>query len=223
MTEDLVGELMKVALLGAEWVLWLLLILSVLSLGAWIERWWFFRNNRRLGLAVVADVERHLTEGDINAAHDRLSADRSVEGRVVFRALRWRSGGPSALQDGASAALAAERDTLEKSQNLFGTLGNNAPFIGLFGTVIGVIVAFHHLGGDGTPGSAAMDKVMFGIAEALVATGVGIFVAIPAVVAFNIGQKNISDVEARVERMLSLLTAWTRSTSAGERDHQAAE
>ena len=74
-------------------------------------------------------------------------------------------------------------DAAQRGANLLGTLGNNAPFVGLFGTVIGVIEAFSHLGSSAA--GAGMAKVMGGIAEALIATGVGIFVAIPAVVAYN--------------------------------------
>ena len=75
---------------------------------------------------------------------------------------------------------------------LLGTLGNNAPFVGLLGTVLGVIEAFHQLSGG--PAKAAMGNVMSGIAEALVATGVGLFVALPAVVAYNVAQKRIGEI-----------------------------
>jgi biopolymer transport protein ExbB/biopolymer transport protein TolQ len=95
---------------------------------------------------------------------------------------------------------------------LLGTLGNNAPFIGLFGTVLGVIEAFQHLS-EGA-GEAAMGSVMSGIAEALVATGVGIFVAIPAVVAYNVAQKKIADVEGDAQALAKLITAWLRTGRA---------
>ena len=83
--------------------------------------------------------------------------------------------------------------------------GNNAPFIGLFGTVIGVIVAFADLA-EGSS-KIQMDKVMGGIAEALIATGVGLFVAIPAVVAYNVYQKKITDIEDNVSSMNKRLCA----------------
>ncbi len=92
---------------------------------------------------------------------------------------------------------------------LLGTLGNNAPFIGLFGTVLGVIEAFHQLG-DGA-NKAAMGNVMSGIAEALVATGVGLFVAIPAVVAYNMVQKRIGEIENGVGSLGKLVTAALRT------------
>jgi biopolymer transport protein ExbB/TolQ len=98
---------------------------------------------------------------------------------------------------------------LERGMALLGTLGNNAPFIGLFGTVLGVIEAFHQLG-DGA-NKAAMGNVMSGIAEALVATGVGLFVALPAVVAYNLVQKRIGEIENGVGGLGKLLTAALRT------------
>ncbi len=83
--------------------------------------------------------------------------------------------------------------------NLLGTLGNNAPFVGLFGTVLGVIEAFHQLADSSN--KAAMGNVMSGIAEALIATGVGLFVALPAVVAYNVAQKKIGDIESNAAAM----------------------
>jgi biopolymer transport protein ExbB/biopolymer transport protein TolQ len=97
------------------------------------------------------------------------------------------------------------RREMESGMTMLGTLGNNAPFVGLLGTVIGVIEAFHQLSDASNKG--AMNNVMAGIAEALVATGVGLFVAIPAVVAYNIAQKKISDIESNVTSMAKLLAA----------------
>src|SRR5215831_4585071 len=92
--------------------------------------------------------------------------------------------------------MTKRRRELESGMTLLGTLGNNAPFVGLLGTVIGVIVAFADLA-EGSS-KVQMDKVMGGIAEALVATGIGLFVAIPAVVAYNVFQKKIADIEDNV-------------------------
>ena len=82
--------------------------------------------------------------------------------------------------------MARERPRTSASSRSSGTLGNNAPFVGLFGTVLGIIKAFHDLGATGAKGAAIQQTVMAGISEALVATAVGLAVAIPAVVAFNV-------------------------------------
>jgi biopolymer transport protein ExbB len=81
--------------------------------------------------------------------------------------------------------VARERPRYERSLSFLGTLGNNAPFVGLFGTVLGIIKAFNDLGQASAKGATIQETVMTGISEALVATAVGLAVAIPAVVAFN--------------------------------------
>jgi biopolymer transport protein ExbB/TolQ len=112
------------------------------------------------------------------------------------------------MREGMTGYLVGVRQLLDRWLVVLGTLGNNAPFIGLFGTVLGVIEAFHMLGnkqGD----NAAMGNVMVGISEALIATGVGLVVALPAVVAFNIAQKKIGEIEGNVtsigKQLLALL------------------
>jgi biopolymer transport protein ExbB/TolQ len=124
---------------------------------------------------------------------------------VIGRAFPFLSAGPGPTQDAVDGALARRRKEMERGLNFLGTLGSNAPFIGLFGTVIGVIEAFHFLG-VGTD-DAAMANVMSGIAEALIATGVGLGVAIPAVIAFNIFQAKIGSVEVVVESVVKQLCA----------------
>jgi biopolymer transport protein ExbB/biopolymer transport protein TolQ len=84
----------------------------------------------------------------------------------------------SALRDSMSETLVE----LKRGLGFLATIGSTAPFIGLFGTVVGIINAFRGIAATGSGGMAAVSG---GIAEALVATGLGIFVAIPAVVAFN--------------------------------------
>ena len=209
---DIVESLLRVALLGSSWVLWLLLALSVVSFAAMAERWIFFRRNRAGGEALRAALSKALRAGDEDRVLAALRASASVESDVLGAALEWRAGGPEAFADAVESELGRARVQLDRSTTLLGTLGNNAPFVGLFGTVLGVIEAFHHLA-DGA-GEAAMGNVMSGIAEALVATGVGIFVAIPAVVAYNVAQKKAGDVENDVQALAKLITAWLRTGRA---------
>jgi biopolymer transport protein ExbB len=96
-----------------------------------------------------------------------------VERLLAFRSLEQRM---------AELCEADVRLGLEKNLGILATFGNNAPFIGLFGTVLGVINAFHTLGLDASFG---VNAVMGGISEALVATATGLFVAIPSVMAYN--------------------------------------
>ncbi len=202
----IVESLLKIALLGATWVLYLLLFLSVVSIGAMLERFVFFRKNKNAGKALDEALGKALRENDYPAAKRALDASPSLEAGILREALQWRKGGPAAVNDALESALGRARADLDRGTNLLGTLGNNAPFIGLFGTVIGVIEAFSHLGSSAQ--GAGMAKVMGGIAEALIATGVGIFVAIPAVVAYNVVQKKAGEIENHAQSLARLVTAW---------------
>jgi biopolymer transport protein ExbB/biopolymer transport protein TolQ len=170
-----------------------------------VERWLFFRkrgNADDLG----DDLCDLLEAGERDKAYDLLQKSPSIEAEVLKASLRWAHGGPDALAAAIEGEMTKRRRELERGMTLLGTLGNNAPFIGLLGTVIGVIVAFADLA-DGQS-KVAMDRVMGGIAEALVATGVGLLVAIPAVVAYNIFQKQISNIEDNVSSISHRLCAF---------------
>jgi biopolymer transport protein ExbB/TolQ len=210
---NIVDSLYKVALLGSSWVLWLLIGLSVVSITAMVERIFFFVKNRAGGEVLARDLRRALADGDEAAVNRVLSSNRSVEADVLREALRWRRGGPDAVFDAIESELGRARKQLERGSTFLGTVGNNAPFVGLFGTVLGVIAAFDSLAGG--PGDAAMGNVMAGIAEALVATGVGIVVAIPAVVAYNVVQRRIGDIEDGARALGRLLVAWIRTEGRG--------
>ena len=201
---DIVASLSQVANLGSAWVLWLLLVLSAASLAVAAERWWLLRRNAQLADEGQAAVLRTLRAGDLEAVRSALWADKSVQGRVLQAAFERVSDGPEAVNDAIEGEFGRERGQLERGLNFLGTVGSNAPFVGLFGTVIGVIEAFHHL----TLGNeSAMGLVMQGIAEALIATAVGIFVALPAVVAYNVLSKQVQIIGDDVASLGKLLTA----------------
>jgi biopolymer transport protein ExbB/TolQ len=205
----LIEKLLKVALLGSSWVMYLLLLLSVGSIATMIERWVYFRRRGddidELGERLISLLERR----DVSGASALLKKSRSVEAAALLPAMRYVDASPDALEDAVQSQLLRERRDLERGMTYLGTLGNNAPFVGLFGTVIGVIIAFQKLGQ--TQASASMGAVMGGIAEALIATGVGLFVALPAVVAYNIVQKAIADIEDNVTSILKDITALLKS------------
>jgi biopolymer transport protein ExbB len=201
---------------GASWVLWLLAGLSIISLAMAIERWLFYRSlsGNLQGMAEVLD--RRLSAGDFQGAIDDLARTRSVAASVAVAGLRLADLGPGAAEKAMQSALALERQRLEKRLAFLGTLGNNAPFVGLFGTVIGVILAFEELG-HGAPGhggaaaaagQAASQALMSAIAEALVATAIGIFVALPAVAAFNYFQRRVASLLGSTDVLSNLVLAY---------------
>jgi biopolymer transport protein ExbB len=196
-------------LLGAEWVLWLLIFLSVVSIAIMIERAWFFANHRIDLESLQERLRRALAKGDVEAAKKHVTGD-SVEEAVMRSGLAEVSRGVEAVGAAMSGAKASQRLRLERNLSVLGTLGNNAPFIGLFGTVLGIIKAFHDLSGNQAGGVAV---VMSGISEALVATAVGLMVAIPAVVGFNFFQRrvrhHISNVDSLAHEVLAELKGVT--------------
>ena len=217
----IVKYLLKIALLGSSWVMYLLLGLSVASIGAMVDRWLYFRKRGSGGDELGDELCRLLEDGQAEEARELLKGSPTVEAEVLLASLRWANGGPAALEAAIDGEMTKRRRELERGMTLLGTLGNNAPFVGLLGTVIGVIVAFADLA-DGQ-NKVQMDKVMGGIAEALIATGVGLFVAIPAVVAYNVFQKKIGDIEDNVtsvsRRLCAFITVgkaldWTRPSEA---------
>jgi biopolymer transport protein ExbB/TolQ len=209
----LIEKLLKVALLGSSWVMYLMLMLSVLSISAMVERVVFFRRRSQDIEAFGDQLAALIGRRDYRGAAELAGRGPSVEAQIMARALRFVTGGPDALEDAVQSELSRSRSETERGTVLLGTLGNNAPFIGLFGTIIGVIISFHQLGAN--QATAAMGAVMGGIAEALVATGVGLFVAIPAVVAYNLVQKRVGEVENNVASITKLITALLKAQAAG--------
>jgi biopolymer transport protein ExbB/biopolymer transport protein TolQ len=188
----LMQKLVFVASIASASVLYILLGLSVISIGVIIERWWFFRR-RRENVETLADALRKLlAKGDLDGAQKLLGASPSVEAEIIAEALAWWPDGADAVQEILIKASRQRRKKFEGGLLFLGTLGNNAPFIGLFGTVLGIVTAFRELG---TAQMGAMGNVMGGIAEALIATAVGILVALPAVIFYNVFQKKGADVE----------------------------
>jgi biopolymer transport protein ExbB len=103
-----------------------------------------------------------------------------------------------AAEKRVTSAICRQRLVLERRLSFLGTLGNNAPFIGLFGTVLGIIRAFRDLALAGKPDTTV---VMAGISEALVATAIGLFVALPAVLFYNYFMKQVDHTLSITESM----------------------
>jgi biopolymer transport protein ExbB/TolQ len=206
----LMQKLVFVAQTGASMVLYILIGLSILSVGVVIERWWYFRKRKLDFAKTSADLEKFLRAGDLAGARKDLGKSPTVEAECVRDALAWFDEGIEAVQEILMKGIRQRRKVFESGLLFLGTLGNNAPFIGLFGTVLGVVSAFKELGaaqGAMSAGGGGMNNVMGGIAEALIATAIGILVAIPAVVAYNIFQKKGADIEENTAALGNVIVA----------------
>jgi biopolymer transport protein ExbB/TolQ len=196
-------RLLAFTMLGAGWVLWLLVGLSVLSITVMLERGLYF-GQRRMSKR-FPELLRLCQDGSLDKAAQLAQGD-AMEAEVVRVAARVAGSGQQAVEKAVASTIDRRRLEYERWLFVLGTLGNNAPFIGLFGTVLGIIRAFADLAAH--PGAAAgASTVMAGISEALVATAVGLFVAIPAVLAYNIYQRLLKRVVGRSQSLGNAIAA----------------
>lgn len=202
---------------GAAWVMWLLIALSVLSVAVMLERAWFFFSLRDDLARLASQLRERLRAGDLAGARRELEASPSAEAAVVVAGLMEADRGARAAEEAMKGAAALQRIKLERRLAYLGTLGNNAPFIGLFGTVIGVVRAFEQLGKQGTGAAAAASTtaptaVMAAIAEALVATAIGLAVAIPAVAMYNVFMRRAKGILANTDALSRVLLSYLVGT-----------
>ncbi len=184
---DLVEKLILISLFG----------LSIWSVSILIDRYRLLRKQTKNSpfLELKEKVSQHQLK--ISSKHD---ADSYIVG--LSEVLLKTHQNPDSLMAGVSSYSKIQRMQLEKGLAVLATLGSNAPFIGLFGTVLGIIRAFAYLGSQS--GTAS---VMSGISQALFATAFGLFVAIPAVIGFNLFSKMIKDLMTQGEALRDLYIA----------------
>jgi biopolymer transport protein ExbB len=202
------------SLLGAEWVLYLLLLLSVISVAVMFERARFYRQACN-GLADFRSRLRSSANGHKWSEAKQLAEKRSqgqagiapdLEAEMAFALIHHfeidkTRGSADVMTEVASDAVMRARLQWERNLSVLATIGSNAPFIGLFGTVLGIIKAFHDLSHQ----IGGAQTVTAGISEALVATAIGLFVAIPAVVSFNFFQRRVKAGLTEAESLKAFL------------------
>jgi biopolymer transport protein ExbB len=208
-----VSEILKpLALAGDVWVLWTLIAASVLSFGVIMERWWVFRKNRLDFPRFLDDWARRVEKKDVAGARQVSQQAMGLEARVAVAGLEHFSKGPASVEEAMTSRLVLERAALEKHLIILGSLGNNAPFVGLFGTVLGIITAFNDLAISGQSGVSA---VMAGISSALVATALGIFVAVPAVLANNAFHTRLKRLTTNAQSLIHMAQVYLCDETLG--------
>jgi biopolymer transport protein ExbB/TolQ len=199
---------------GASPILYLMLGLSVVSVAIMVERSVFFFRVREDLEALAHRLGQALETGDVGAAERLVAASASVESAIVAAGLSRIAHGAAAVEEAMSGASAVQRMRLERRLGFLGTLGSNAPFVGLLGTVIGIVQAFEQLqlAGAANGSGGAMNGVMGAIAEALVATAIGLVVAIPAVAAFNAFQRRIKRTLGNAEALRHVVLSYVKAS-----------
>lgn len=185
------------ALSGGDWVIWGLFASSAIAVAVIIERALVLRRE----MEQFNKLEDAFL-GDPKGAEKAIKAHPGAAARILSRVLEQTD------ENVLVAASLQEKKFIEHRLIILGTLGNNAPFVGLFGTVLGVIRAFHDLAAQA---GAGPEVVMQGLSEALIATAVGLLVAIPCVVAYNYFQKRAKDLLSGTEALGRLLLARSRA------------
>jgi len=208
----MIGLFLKIALFGDLWVLYILLAASVFSLAVMADRWWAFSSQKGDLAELLDGLAAKLEAQDLAGAVALAESSSRVEARVALEGLKNFSKGPASVEEVMTSRWLRERLKLDKRLIVLSTLGNNAPFIGLFGTVLGIIKAFNDLAMSGQSG---VTVVMAGISSALVATAFGILVAIPAVVANNYFVSRLKQMQANTESLSRVILAYLKSERRG--------
>jgi len=210
---DLSSAFVDFAQLGADWVLWLLIALSVLSVGVMIDRFLWFKNRDTNTETFTRELRGAFERDEIERLETKYKEDPSIPVQVGLRGLAERGRGPEAVAEAMHGERARWRRGADRNLMVLGTLGNNVPFIGLFGTVLGVINAFQSL----TVKTAEAETQTLGaIAEALVATAVGLLVAIPAVIAFNFFTRKLKIVMGGADEVAHTVLSLVHGAEHGD-------
>ncbi|MEE4208777.1 MAG: MotA/TolQ/ExbB proton channel family protein [Parvularcula sp.] len=191
--------------------MWLLIGLSIASIAVMIERFFFYRGRRIDVDGIRRQLAKHLEKGDFAAAAKDLESHDALETRIVLAGIVAHEKGPESVEDLIVGALGRERARYEKRLGFLATLASNAPYIGLFGTVLGIVRSFRDLASNMDEASTA---VMAGIAEALVATAVGLLVAIPAVIAYNQFKSRVKNAVTDGQLLSKVLLAELKAEDA---------
>jgi biopolymer transport protein ExbB/TolQ len=164
---------------GARAIMLILLVLSVWSVAIMLDRKKVFR--AELAGATLDELKMRIESSNGSSLKEWADKNPSFLAGVVRVALGAGSGGES-VDRAVQAYLTERKLMLERGLSLLATFAANSAFIGLLGTVMGIIQSFGILSSQQ---GSAMNAVMFGLAEALVTTAIGIFVAVPAAIAYN--------------------------------------
>lgn len=191
-----------------SFTLMILLFCSILAVAFMIERFLFYRRAKVDSTRFLSRVKMSMENENYQEAIATCERDRSGVAAVLRTGLLNRELDYHQLDELMTATREEEHVKLERYLGVLGTLGNSSPFIGLFGTVVGIIKAFHDLAASGSGGPTV---VAAGIAEALVATAAGLAVAIPCVMVFNYYMRKVKtmnvEMEAVQKRFLTILHA----------------
>ncbi|MGB8266073.1 MAG: MotA/TolQ/ExbB proton channel family protein [Candidatus Velthaea sp.] len=162
--------------------MWILMVLSVLAIAIVIERLFFFATQHADSKALLRQIGQRVAADDLSGALKICQENKGMLPRILAFGLQRGEKNRADITDALSIALMENLNSLERNLGIIGTIAVIAPFVGLFGTVLGIIKAFQDIAlkGNSTPAVVAA-----GVSEALITTAAGLFVAVVSVVFFN--------------------------------------
>jgi len=204
--------LFRISDAAAHGILWFMLVLSVVSVSLMIERFFALRSVSSSSSEMAGNFRKVMASQDLNEIEALSKSGNSLEAQALGYGLSFvKKNGEHGLDELFNSFKTIERPNLEKNLNFLGTIASNAPYIGLLGTVMGIMKAFNDLAI--APGQGN-EVVMAGISHALVSTAIGLAVAIPAVIAFNFFQKKVMLILNNIDAARDLCLAYTKSRKA---------
>lgn len=187
--------------------MYILLLCSFISVTILLERLLYYRKRAKTERAeFMLKIKRAFKNGNLERAKEVCRDSLAPFSEVVYSGIELHGRSEKEISNAMEREIIIETTKLERYTSIVATIGNTAVYIGLFGTVLGIIRAFHDIAAAGSGGMAI---VIGGVAEALVCTATGLFVAIPAVIAYNYFSKRvehfINDMELCASELIDLM------------------
>ncbi len=189
--------------------MYILLFCSLLSIAIFLERVMYYRKLSKVKrIQFMTALKKALSSKNIERAAEICTFTPAPFSHVVYSGLELYNRSGREISNAMEREITVETAKLERYTSIVATIGNTAVYIGLFGTVLGIIRAFHDISAAGAGG---MSIVIGGVAEALVCTATGLFVAIPAVIAYNYFIRRVehfvTDMELCASELIDLIGA----------------
>lgn len=190
-------------------VLILLMLLTVMAIYLIIDRYFVLRAVARENKKSQSVMQSALLNQKYEMVETLAKQNSNLPENVCFVALNhYNQFGEKGLGEVFRSLVMIEKPKLEKSLGFLATVGSNAPYIGLFGTVLGIMKSFHDLAQSS---GAGQSSVMSGISAALIATAAGLMVAIPCVLAFNYFQKQVKSIMSGIDSAQELFMLYIKT------------
>lgn len=186
-------ELIQFAIINDWFVLLPIVACSVLTIAVAIERWVFYKKNRRDVVQFIHRLQRELQRGSLENSQLLSSQLGGIIGEVSEEGVRVLAEQPESFERSYDITAALASRKLEKNLSILGTIATISPYLGLFGTVVRILLTFGEMSKVG--GEAGAPQIMFGIGSALIATAFGLAVAIASVAMNNYFQSIVNRYE----------------------------